>query len=228
MATKKKPTKKPLKAKPRTAKPRKKPTQVRTTPAGKTLIYKQQRFVEEYVIDLNGKQAAIRAGYEPANADAQASYMLTLPKVKQEVDRLTEKKALKAGIKADRVVKELALIAFANMKDYARWNNQKVRFLSSLHTPYEEGVVVSEVSSSQNKYGCAVKIKLHDKVSALEKLGKHLGLWKEKTPLEEMVASIPEPLRTHFRAALGLLTNPPVPIENGSPALTNVPEGNPQ
>lgn len=70
-----------------------------TKPADK-LAPMQQRFIEEYVIDLNGKQAAIRAGYSARSAEMQASRMLSKDKVQTGLERLTDARARDTGITA--------------------------------------------------------------------------------------------------------------------------------
>lgn len=82
-----------------------------------SLSPRQKRFAEEYVLDFNGKKAAIRAGYSPAGAKQQAHRLLTCATVHAEVDRLRRRLVLNAdgqGITAERVLSELAKIAFAD------------------------------------------------------------------------------------------------------------------
>ena len=76
------------------------------------LTEKQQRFVEEYLIDLNATQAAIRAGYSAKTADQQGSRMLANVKVQQAISVAMAERSKRTGINQDRVVLELARIAF--------------------------------------------------------------------------------------------------------------------
>lgn len=78
---------------------------------------KQQRFVEEYLIDLNATQAAIRAGYSAKTADQQGSRMLANVKVQQAISVAMAERSKRTGINQDRVVLELARIAFVKMTD---------------------------------------------------------------------------------------------------------------
>src|SRR5215470_8405994 len=83
-----------------------------------TLTLKQARFVEEYIIDLNGKQAAIRAGYSPRTAEVQASRLLSNAKVNAAVKQAMKARSRRTSISADRVVLELAAMAFSNISDF--------------------------------------------------------------------------------------------------------------
>lgn len=79
---------------------------------------KQRRFIEEYVIDFNGTKAAIRAGYSPRCAQEIASELLSKPMIADEVERLKEWHATKSGITKERVLAELAALAFSSIKHY--------------------------------------------------------------------------------------------------------------
>ena len=81
------------------------------------LTEKQQRFVDEYLIDLNATQAAIRAGYSAKTADVQGSRMLGNVKVQQAIAEAMAKRSKRTGVNQDRVVLELAKIAFVKMTD---------------------------------------------------------------------------------------------------------------
>src|SRR5271167_3160732 len=76
------------------------------------LTPKQARFVEEYIVDLNGKQAAIRAGYSPRTAEVQSSRLLRNAKVDATAREAMQARSRRTGITADRVVLELAKLAF--------------------------------------------------------------------------------------------------------------------
>ena len=86
---------------------------------------KQARFVEEYLVDLNGKQAAIRAGYSAKAAEVQASRLLNFAKVRIAITAAMRARSRRTAISADRVLLELAAIAFSNIFDFimgtSRW-----------------------------------------------------------------------------------------------------------
>lgn len=141
---------------------------------------KRAAFVREYLIDLNATQAAIRAGYAKNSAHVTASRLLTDAKVSAMLAEAMKKRAEATDITAERVLKEIALLAFSNMADFAEWNADRVTLKPSSEMSEAATRCVAEVSQTITEAGGSVKFKLHDKVSALEKLGKHLGILSEK------------------------------------------------
>lgn len=142
------------------------------------LAPRQARFVEEYLLDLNGKQAAIRAGYSPNSAEVEASRLLSTAKVADAVARAKADRSARTGISADRVLEELARIAFSDMGQFATWGDVDVALK---HSSEVDTRCVLEVKETPMKTGGkALGIKLHDKVAALKLTGQHLGLFTEK------------------------------------------------
>lgn len=149
---------------------------------------KQQLFVAEYLVDLNATQAAIRAGYSPATAEQQGCRLLRNVQVKAAVDEQTAQRAGKLEITAERVLRELALIGFANMSDYMRVGADGDPFLDFSDLSREQAAALSEVTVEDFKDGRGedardvrrVKFKLADKRAALVDLGRHLKLFTDK------------------------------------------------
>ena len=83
------------------------------------LTPRQQRFVDEYLIDLNGTQAAIRAGYSASTAAEQAYDLLRKPQIVDSIAVARKAQQERTQITADKVVTELALIAFADARELA-------------------------------------------------------------------------------------------------------------
>lgn len=94
------------------------------------LTNKQKRFCEEYLIDLNATQAAIRAGYKPKNARSSASENLTKPDIQQYLQQLMQQRSQRTGITADDVISELAKIAAA--EDVQITGKEKIKALELL------------------------------------------------------------------------------------------------
>lgn len=143
------------------------------------LTEKQQRFVDEYLIDLNATQAAIRAGYSAKTADVQGSRMLGNVKVQQAISEAMAERSKRTGVNQDRVVLELAKIAFVKMTDIV--DNQG-RIKSSA-TEYDLACIESmKYKESESDTGSSVEreVKISPKLKALELLGKHLGMWNDK------------------------------------------------
>lgn len=143
------------------------------------LTVKQRMFVEEYLIDLNATQAAIRAGYSAKTADQQGSRMLANVKVQQAIAERMAVRSKRTGVNQDRVVLELAKVAFLKMTDVVDSNGKIKQDASEDDLSCIESIKYKE---SDNEYGGSVEreVKVASKLKALELLGKHLGMWNDK------------------------------------------------
>lgn len=146
----------------------------------KPLRPKQQRFVAEYLIDLNATQAAIRAGYSKHTAKQQGARLLTDADIAAAVANSRQRVAEKLEITAERVLNELALIGFARSGEYFEWGSNGVTLIDKDSLTPEQMAAVAEVSETTTKDGGSIRLKLHDKVGALTKLGQHLGMFVER------------------------------------------------
>ena len=88
---------------------------------------KQKRFVDEYLIDLNATQAAIRAGYKPDNAQQMGSENLSKPVISSAIAKAIAERSKRTGINQDRVIRELARIGFAKITDIVDPETAKIR-----------------------------------------------------------------------------------------------------
>ena len=140
---------------------------------------KQKRFVEEYLIDLNATQAAIRAGYSPKTAQEQASRMLSNVMVQDAVAKAMAVRSRRTCINQDRILYELAKIAFANMADVVDLDSAKVKPDASR----EDLSCIQSVRIKPNEWGTEREVKLYDRKAALELLGRHLGMFKDNLNL---------------------------------------------
>lgn len=131
------------------------------------------RFVEEYLLDLNAKQAAIRAGYSPKGAEVHGSRLLSNAKIQRAVAHRQAVIAKRLEVNAERVVRELAKVAFADAADFEECTGQTPKSLKEL--PPEQSAVVQEIGWTRQ----GRKIKLHSKTEALRDLGRHLGLFTD-------------------------------------------------
>lgn len=141
---------------------------------------KQKRFIEEYLIDLNATQAAIRAGYSPDSAADIGSENLRKPDIRARIDKAMAERSKRTGVSADRVVLELAKIAFINAIDVV---DPKTATVKPDAAPEDTAVIQSvKVKKSYSETGEMTEreIKMADKLKALELLGKHLGMFKDK------------------------------------------------
>tara|TARA_R110000868_G_scaffold369943_1_gene633424 strand:- start:180 stop:731 length:552 start_codon:yes stop_codon:yes gene_type:complete len=148
------------------------------------LTAKQERFVAEYLIDLNATQAAKRAGYSEKTARSQGTRMLTNVAIQAAIAASQDKRAGRTEITQDRVLAELAKIGFSDIRKAVRWggipevaedgsHTYPVEMIPSEDMDDETAAAITEVSLTAQ----GVRIKMADKLAALEKIGKHLGMF---------------------------------------------------
>lgn len=145
---------------------------------------KQKRFVEEYLIDLNATQAAIRAGYSPDSAKEIGSENLTKPNIANAINQALAERSRRIGVNADRVVRELAKIAFVNAGEVI---DLDTALLKDKISEDDMAAIQSVKVKTFGEDGLEREIKLADKLKALELLGKHLGMFKDKVELDGAV-----------------------------------------
>lgn len=139
------------------------------------LTKKQQLFVEEYLIDLNATQAAIRAGYSPDTAKDIGCENLAKPNIRACIDKAMAARSRRTGINQDRVIRELARIAFVNAADVI---NSKDATLREDASEDDTAAIQSVKVKTFGEDGVEREIKMADKLKALELLGKHLGMYQ--------------------------------------------------
>lgn len=148
------------------------------------LTPKIKRFCEEYIKDLNGTQAAIRAGYSAKTANEQSSQLLAKLNVKNYIAELKQSLSNKNEGLAQQVIDELKKLGFANIQDYIDPENE-IKDLTKIDRDKAAAVesikkTVTEFSGGGESVGkkTSIQFKLYDKISALEKLGRHLGIFE--------------------------------------------------
>lgn len=140
------------------------------------LTPKQEMFIREYLVDLNATQAAIRAGYSKRTAEWQGPQLLGKTHVAVEIQKLMDKRAAKIEITAEKVLQEIAKLAFSNLQDFYDANGS-LKDITSLPRDIAVALSSSKVNLTE---ACAVQeIKLHDKKGSLELLGRHLKLFND-------------------------------------------------
>lgn len=132
------------------------------------------------MIDLNATQAAIRAGYSPDTAKAIGCENLTKPDIRAHIDRAMAERSRRTGVNADRVVQELAKIAFVNATDVI---DPKTATVKEDALPEDTAAIQSVKVKTFGEDGLEREIKMADKLKALEMLGRHLGMFKDKLEL---------------------------------------------
>ena len=147
---------------------------------------KQKRFAEEYLIDLNATQAAIRAGYSPDTAKEIGCENLTKPNIRACIDREMAERSKRTGVNADRVVMELAKVAFVNAVDVI---DPKTATVKEDALSEDTAAIQSVKVKTFGDDGLEREIKMADKLKALELLGKHMGMFKDKVELSGVLDS---------------------------------------
>lgn len=161
------------------------------------LTDKQIFFCREYLIDLNATQAAIRAGYSQETAGSIGSENLTKPEIQDYIQDLKEKRSKRLEITSDKVLIELGKIAFSDLRKVYGVDGQLLPIQSidddtagaiSALKSYEEKVTPPD-SDEQIIQITNREVKLHDKIRALEMIGKHIGFF-EKDNVQQAQAII--------------------------------------
>lgn len=137
---------------------------------------KQKLFVDEYLIDLNATQAAIRAGYSVSSAKEIACENLTKPNIQEAIAKAMAERSKRTGISQDRVVQELAKLAFVNIADVVDLETGLVKETATA----EDLACIQSIKIKPTEFGEEREIKFYDKKGSLESLGKHLGMYNDK------------------------------------------------
>ena len=156
------------------------------------LTPKQRRFVQEYLIDLNATQAAIRAGYSEKTAKSIGQENLTKPAIKAAVDEAQKTTAERLGITAERVLTEYSRLAFLDIRKAFDADGN----LIPIHQLDDDtAAAIAGIDIVENQAGASIgpdgiqvvdsytkKFKLADKKAALDSLAKHIPELKEAAP----------------------------------------------
>lgn len=137
-----------------------------------SLNEKQKRFAAEYIIDLSATAAAKRAGYSEKTAHSNGSRLLKHDGVKAEIQKQLAKRSARTEISQDRVLKELASIAFFDIRKAVTFGGGSVELVPSDALDDSTAAAIREVAMTEN----GIRIKMSDKPQALTLLAKHLGM----------------------------------------------------
>jgi phage terminase small subunit len=171
-------------------------------------------FAREYVIDLNGTRAAIAAGYSKRGAEVTACRLLRRPAVRNRIAALMKKRAEKLDLTGEKVLKELARLAFANMADYIDIGPDGSARVNLSRVDRDKGAAIQEVTIDEYSERSGrvkdrtptfetvkrIKFKLADKGQNLERLGRHLKLFTDKVEVTGL-ESLAERIRKARKAA---------------------------
>ncbi len=153
---------------------------------------KQEAFVREYLIDLNATQAATRASYSARTANEQGARLLANVSVRSALTEAMQARAERTEITADRVLKELARIAFFDIRRlYNDDGSMKApQDLDDEAAAVLAGVDVTEEFDGKGEkrklVGYTKKAKVFDKGAALTLAMRHLGMLKDRLEVEDV------------------------------------------
>ena len=150
---------------------------------------RQRRFAREFIVDPNATQAAIRAGYSKRTAYEIGRKLLKKVEIAAAINKGQARLAAKVEVTAEKIIAELVKIGFSNMMDYMRVGPAGDPVLDFSKITRDQAAALTEVTVEDFLDGRAddkrevrrVKFKLADKRAALVDLGKHLGMFVERT-----------------------------------------------
>jgi phage terminase small subunit len=151
---------------------------------------RRQRFIREYLVDLNGTQAAIRAGYSRKTANRTASRLLSKADISRAIAEGQKQRFEKLEITADAILAEIASLAFSDITDYVHDDGMiDWQLIKSL--PRDKRVAVQKLivdttggsGDGERKVVLRTRFECANKLQALELLGKHKKLFTEKVEL---------------------------------------------
>jgi len=158
------------------------------------LTPKQALFVVEYLKDLNATQAAIRAGYSADTAEKNSYRLMGIEGIKQAIKAGTAKQIESAELSAARVLEEYRRIAFANIQDFydeagnlkpiQTWSREQAAAVAATET------VLKNVAAGDGIVDRIFKLKMSDKLKALQDLAKHFGLLVDKVQVSGELESV--------------------------------------
>ncbi len=163
------------------------------------LTKKNEAFCDEYLIDLNATQAAIRAGYSVESAGSIGSELLQKPEIRARIDKAMAERSRRTGINADRVLRELARVAFVDPSQVVDLNTAEVKpdaikddlaAIAGMKVKYVPHKDFDEDGEPIIEQAIEREVRLADKLKALELCGKHLGMFADKVKLDGTVPVI--------------------------------------
>ena len=156
---------------------------------------KQSAFFLEYVLDYNGTQAAIRAGYSKKTAYSQSFDLLKKPEIQKEIQSRESRIENKVIITKDKILRELSMIGFANMADHVTIDDgtgcvQAVGIdslpvgASRAIKKVKERRIIKSTAKGDEVLESTFEFELHDKQQALVNMGKELGMFRDKHEID--------------------------------------------
>lgn len=157
---------------------------------------RRRTFVDAYfACKLNGTRAAIKAGYSKKTARTQAEQLLTKLDIKQAIAERMATMQQESRLTASDVVEELRRIGFSDITKIVKWAGNVVTVKDSAKIPPESRVCISEITQTETATGSTLKIKLHNKIAALELISKILGFDQSKSDEADKIEKVKEAVK---------------------------------
>jgi phage terminase small subunit len=162
---------------------------------------KREVFAQAYTETLSAEEAALQAGISPYSAGEGGMAYRNEPRVKQRILELMDERAIRTGITADKVLYELALVAFHNVKDVFEWDEfgARLKLRSSEDLDEATAASIKEIWKDENGF---TRVKFYDKTAALDKIARHLGMFTQRVEIEAKITG-----RVEVSAGLGRLSD---------------------
>ena len=137
---------------------------------------RHQRFVDEDLIDLNAAEAAVRAGYTGRDAKHYGSWLLRRPAIAAAIEETLAAREEKTRITGERVLQEYGRMAFADIRNFADWGPGGITLRAKSELSDADAAAIADIQP-HGANGKGGRIKLYDKMAALDALARHLGLF---------------------------------------------------
>lgn len=139
-----------------------------------SMTRQQALFVENYLITMNGADAVRAAGYKTKDPRNTASVLLSKPQIKEALDKGMAERVSRLRINQDYVLLKLVEIVESNIGDYLEFKGRSVKLRDMAELSRDKLGLIKEVAETE----AGVKISLPDKIAALDKLARHLGMFE--------------------------------------------------
>jgi len=144
---------------------------------------RQKRFCEEYLLDLNATQAAVRAGYSPLSARQSSVENMSNPSIRARIDKVLAERSRRTGINADLVLEELGKLLRVNADDVINMDDATVKPDAAREDTAAISSVKVKVIPTDDGNIVEREVKLCDKLKAIELAGRHLGMFTDNINL---------------------------------------------
>tara|TARA_R110002020_G_scaffold186872_3_gene384979 strand:- start:4 stop:570 length:567 start_codon:yes stop_codon:yes gene_type:complete len=157
----------------------------------------EDTFAREYYNTRNAVQSAIKAGWSENTANACSYKLLENIGIQNKIREMEEKAKENFELSEERVISELMKIGFANVSDYLDYDETgEIKYKASSELSRNETAAIQEITNSKkfdkdgNQLGVDVKLKMNDKLKALEMLGRKIGMFNDKLSLTKQVINV--------------------------------------